>query len=391
MQRLFMSKPAVALCLAGSACAAHAGQLDVHFAKDLPAAETQRILEAFDSNLLTQVPAGSTVAVFGDTTPLGSASIPDDEAHRNVAEFRAQVLDPVWFAAEDLLAQAGGAAQDSMASSRAVDFVEVLNRLRYVETQGRDVVIVGSPLLHDPRMPDASLKEGWPNDAVFGMAPDESPYGTRGVPQLQGLRVHFCLVMDEPFTDLMHEKNVERTIGLVTQGWGATLATYTTDLSLCFDRAAKGIDIGAPHYERDLSVQTPAMLVSSTTLVAPASRQPDQQAMLDSLAVDEAEKAAIREAIDADRLRLAHIWLSDAQTADGDIVAFDFAGIQVPVTLETQEREAVVGVHDGKIVITALKDGGGGGVTLMLRTEDDQIVTPILQPGETVAVPVAVH
>ena len=115
----------------------------------------------------------------------------------------------------------------------------------------------------------------------------------------------------------------------------------------------------------------------------------DRPHLVGSLAMPERERQRVTDSLRAGGLRIAAITLWDTIDADADVVTFAAAGFTQILTISHQPATFFVPVVPGGTVrITAARDGGGGGVTLGVRTLLGPIALPPLAPGQTIEVPV---
>jgi hypothetical protein len=106
-----------------------------------------------------------------------------------------------------------------------------------------------------------------------------------------------------------------------------------------------------------------------------------------ALYLPDAQRQAIeRSVMDGDR-RIAWIVLTDSMDPDGDTVAVEAGGLVQHVVLTKAWMPVAVPLSGpGTIAITAVRDGGGGGVTVALATRTGVVPIRILLPGERVEV-----
>jgi hypothetical protein len=107
-----------------------------------------------------------------------------------------------------------------------------------------------------------------------------------------------------------------------------------------------------------------------------------------TLAMPERERQRVTEALREGRLRIAAVTLWDSFDQDADIVEITAGGFSQHLTITHVEKTYFVPVVPGGTVrIAAIKDGGGGGVTLGVRTLLGKLPLPPLAPGQFVEVP----
>jgi hypothetical protein len=92
-----------------------------------------------------------------------------------------------------------------------------------------------------------------------------------------------------------------------------------------------------------------------------------------------------REVLDG-RRRLGWIVLTDSMDPDGDTVAVEAGGIVQHVVLSKAWMPVAIPLDGGPIAITAVKDGGGGGVTVGVATRGGPVTLRIMLPGERMEV-----
>lgn len=107
------------------------------------------------------------------------------------------------------------------------------------------------------------------------------------------------------------------------------------------------------------------------------------------LFLSDAEKARLKSDLAIERRRIGTITLWDTVDEDGDQVRVESGGYVQDVPLKHTPRVLVVPFGPGDSVkITAIVDGGGGGLTLGVSTLLGPTLLPRLLPGETVEIPI---
>lgn len=101
----------------------------------------------------------------------------------------------------------------------------------------------------------------------------------------------------------------------------------------------------------------------------------------------ELEKQATQPADETTHLAWLDIW--DFASQDGDVVHVSAAGYEMDVPMMNAQTRVAVPVDASKaVLVTGVKDGGGG-ITLGLKTGAGELLLPVIAPGESLTVPVA--
>lgn len=101
----------------------------------------------------------------------------------------------------------------------------------------------------------------------------------------------------------------------------------------------------------------------------------------------ELEKQATQPADQTTQLAWLEVW--DFAAQDGDVVHISAAGYEMDVPLLNAHTRVAVPVGASKTVVVSGVVDGGGGITLGLRTGTGELLLPVLAPGESLTVPVA--
>lgn len=112
-------------------------------------------------------------------------------------------------------------------------------------------------------------------------------------------------------------------------------------------------------------------------------------AALQALNLPEVDRRQLAQQVAERRVPLAWLTLYDSAAEDGDVVEVASGGLKLPVLLGLVPIRIVLPVPaDGMIRLTGLVDGGGGGVTVGVVTQDGPFGLAPLAVGESVALPV---
>lgn len=101
----------------------------------------------------------------------------------------------------------------------------------------------------------------------------------------------------------------------------------------------------------------------------------------------ELEKHATQPVDQTTQLAWLDIW--DFASQDGDVVHISAAGYEMDVPMMNAQSRVAVPVDASKAVLVTGVVDGGGGITLGLKTGTGELLLPVLAPGESLTVPVA--
>lgn len=105
--------------------------------------------------------------------------------------------------------------------------------------------------------------------------------------------------------------------------------------------------------------------------------------------VTEEQREELRADVNEGRIKLAWITLWDTHAEDGDILRLESSSsfpIEV-MALHTKTTIAIPYPADGNVVVTGVKDGGGG-ITIAVESGAARIDWPTMAPGDTLNLPV---
>jgi hypothetical protein len=122
--------------------------------------------------------------------------------------------------------------------------------------------------------------------------------------------------------------------------------------------------------------------------ILPASFQNAPARVIAQLNMPEAEKRRLAEKLADGAVRLAAVTLWDTVDEDGDVVEVSAATFSQTLTIMHKPVTFFLPLQPGGTVsIRAVRDGGGGGVTLGVSTVIGPVPLPSLAPGQIVEIP----
>lgn len=132
-------------------------------------------------------------------------------------------------------------------------------------------------------------------------------------------------------------------------------------------------------------------LLSSSGLPLTLVGADDVDAAIASLpdTVPQEAREEIRQQVNEGRLQLAWVTLWDTHVEDGDILRFQ-SSASIPVDVVALNAKTTLAIPfppDGNVVVTGVKDGGGG-ITIALESGATTIAWPTMQPGDQLNLPV---
>lgn len=105
--------------------------------------------------------------------------------------------------------------------------------------------------------------------------------------------------------------------------------------------------------------------------------------------VGEEEREQLRSDIDMGRVKLAWLTLWDTHAEDGDILRFESTA-SFPIEVMALNAKTTIAIPypaDGNVVVTGVRDGGGG-ITIALESGAARIAWPTMAPGDVLDLPV---
>lgn len=151
-----------------------------------------------------------------------------------------------------------------------------------------------------------------------------------------------------------------------------------------------GIDAVSPSEEQSRLAAHQTLLASPglpVKLVGADEVDDALAAMPDTVTTETREE--MRQQISQGSLQLAWVTLWDTHVEDGDILRFESATsfpIEV-MALNAKTTFAIPYPADGQVLVTGVKDGGGG-ITIALESEAASIAWPTMAPGDQLLLPI---
>lgn len=105
--------------------------------------------------------------------------------------------------------------------------------------------------------------------------------------------------------------------------------------------------------------------------------------------VSDEQREQLRSDIDTGRVKLAWLTLWDTHAEDGDILRFESTA-SFPIEVMALNAKTTIAIPypaDGNVVVTGVRDGGGG-ITIALESGAARIAWPTMAPGDTLNLPV---
>lgn len=125
----------------------------------------------------------------------------------------------------------------------------------------------------------------------------------------------------------------------------------------------------------------PLRLVGAADLDQALASMPDT--------VPQEAREEMRTQVNEGRLQLAWVTLWDTHAEDGDVLRFE-SSVSIPVEVMALNQKTTLAIPypaDGKVLVTGVKDGGGG-ITIALESGATSIAWPTMAPGDQLVLPV---
>ncbi|WP_299416187.1 hypothetical protein [uncultured Sulfitobacter sp.] len=248
---------------------------------------------------------------------------------------------------------------------------------------GETVIFMGSAQFYDGRYPGFSTLNAYPDAGNARLEPAQSPFGAEGVELLpDGVVFHFC-DMAEGYDSVSHSEGVQDSWLRLIDAYNGKVASYMMLTDRCIIRAISGIVDNAPEVPR-----TPDK--GSIQMWGPRTIQPSQPTHTSNSApfgggglkpkvddipnIDGAQARKLQDLVTQGKGKLMRVAFWDTAQEDGDqidvIIGQGPNQINLRIELTHKEVWYTVPATAKGIEILAVSEGGGGGVTLGIRTED---------------------
>jgi hypothetical protein len=164
-------------------------------------------------------------------------------------------------------------------------------------------------------------------------------------------------------------------------------ATLTGLVAIAAATAMIWLFVPTPQTAANLVPVTAADLADTVVTMIDPSNHAAVAAAVSMLRLPEPQRRRIEHEVAQRDRRIGWIVLTDSMDPDGDTVAIETAGIVQHVVLAKMWVPVAVPLDgNAPIVITAVRDGGGGGITVALATRRGPMALRIMLPGERIEV-----
>jgi hypothetical protein len=178
------------------------------------------------------------------------------------------------------------------------------------------------------------------------------------------------------------------TPALVVVAIGAALVAGFVAFGSPFATTGTSPVTGAADAGKDVIIALAADRAPGAFKILPASFQDAPGSVLAQLGMPEAEKRRLAEKLADGTVRLAAVTLWDTMDEDGDTVEVSAGSFnQTLVIMHKPKLFFLPVLPGGAVVIKAVRDGGGGGVTLGVSTIIGPVPLPPLAVGQSVEIP----
>ena len=240
-----LAGPAVLALSLGLADSAQARDTIVAIAPDGTPAQKQIEIERLALHLLNEIAPGETAIVIDGQalSPIATFTVPEGAAYDN-PRAKARANGAFFRALSDF---ADDATEVAGGQAALVDLPGVLRYIGdYHQTkEPTDIVIMGVPLMHDPKQPSLSMFGGAvPNDGHIIANPAHSPYGTAGRDdRLSGSRILIGMPDTEWALHDAHLQAVKRWVGLTASEQGGALVAFADVETILAQAGRDGIGL----------------------------------------------------------------------------------------------------------------------------------------------------
>jgi hypothetical protein len=143
-----------------------------------------------------------------------------------------------------------------------------------------------------------------------------------------------------------------------------------------------------PDAGRDRVFSVSADQTSGAFRILPTSFQNSPASVIAQLKMPEAEKKRLAEKLADGTVRLAAVTVWDTMDEDGDTIDLTAAGFGQRLVIMHKPNTFFLPVQPGgSVMIKAIRDGGGGGITLGVSTVLGPYRLPALAVGQSVEIP----
>jgi hypothetical protein len=140
---------------------------------------------------------------------------------------------------------------------------------------GVSVLVVGSAFYNDAHDPAFSMLDGrYPSDSHLKAKNTRTPFSTVVKRySLAGIDIHYCYT-DTNWINDAHKESVLRWWSLFVSSQQGILATFTNDLSTCFERFERSVTAGAPSFAPEMADHGLKMLTATRTILVQEAPPP---------------------------------------------------------------------------------------------------------------------